>query len=457
MKMNKEEHFIPLWHYIYDKIEISLPKLILIALDLVKHYRQKEEELAYDTLTIDDIVIDPINAKVRIHKQNRVDKFLLHGFVAPQKLKEESKKNSSQDELYTLSILLFYLFYKHHPLEGKRVVGDLLTVEKREYLYFLDPLFIFNRENKSNYPIGEKQDTPLYFQKLYPTWFREIFYKAFTKGLYDTLQRITVVEWVMALKQLSYIHTLCPSCRRGNFLEWDQENTCIHCGQKLEYYPRIKFLTSTSQTLQKIKITEGNFFYIEDVLFEVVKNPKNPKIIGLKNLAEESFNIELEQNDIKEILPKKSFPLKEKMLFLIGDKRIDIQYITTKLAISNENKNKMVIKRKNSKKIPNDSDGMIAEIYKEANTLNFNLINKKNIESFKKNGLSYAKGQYYVDRKVIFKRDDSNQVVIDTKKNLMWQDDPVDDRCNMSFQEAIIYCRNLRLGYYDDWRKSTSL
>jgi hypothetical protein len=51
-----------------------------------------------------------------------------------------------------------------------------------------------------------------------------------------------------------------------------------------------------------------------------------------------------------------------------------------------------------------------------------------------------------------FYRDNSKQVVIDTKRGLMWQDDKSVTTTLLSWQDAIRYCKNLTFAGYSDWR-----
>jgi len=51
-----------------------------------------------------------------------------------------------------------------------------------------------------------------------------------------------------------------------------------------------------------------------------------------------------------------------------------------------------------------------------------------------------------------FVRDNSKQVVKDTKTHLMWQDNKDAKTVKRDWQGAINYCRNLKLGGYRDWR-----
>jgi len=51
-----------------------------------------------------------------------------------------------------------------------------------------------------------------------------------------------------------------------------------------------------------------------------------------------------------------------------------------------------------------------------------------------------------------FIRDDNKEVVIDTTKNLMWQDNLEAKTVEKNWQGAIDYCGNLTLGGFDDWK-----
>ncbi len=50
-----------------------------------------------------------------------------------------------------------------------------------------------------------------------------------------------------------------------------------------------------------------------------------------------------------------------------------------------------------------------------------------------------------------FIRDNTNEVVLDTKTNLIWQDDGNAKTNSLNWSEAITYCEDLSLGGYADW------
>ena len=50
-----------------------------------------------------------------------------------------------------------------------------------------------------------------------------------------------------------------------------------------------------------------------------------------------------------------------------------------------------------------------------------------------------------------FIRDNTNKVVLDTKTNLIWQDDSDAKTNSLNWSKAITYCEDLSLGGYNDW------
>ena len=54
-----------------------------------------------------------------------------------------------------------------------------------------------------------------------------------------------------------------------------------------------------------------------------------------------------------------------------------------------------------------------------------------------------------------FVRDDSKEIVVNNKNNLMWQDDDHSSRLDISFAAANAYCRDLIFSGYSDWHLPT--
>ena len=90
---------------------------------------------------------------------------------------------STRTDLFSLAILLFYMLYVHHPLEGKRESEikcfDLPAMTK---LYGTDPVFIFDPKNRSNEPVPGYHDNAIAFWPIYPQFIRDRFTQVLPRG-----------------------------------------------------------------------------------------------------------------------------------------------------------------------------------------------------------------------------------------------------------------------------------
>jgi hypothetical protein len=58
---------------------------------------------------------------------------------------------STQTDLFSLAVLLFYMFVMHHPLEGRKELAiKCLDLPAMKKLYGTEPLFIFDPSDDSN-------------------------------------------------------------------------------------------------------------------------------------------------------------------------------------------------------------------------------------------------------------------------------------------------------------------
>jgi eukaryotic-like serine/threonine-protein kinase len=142
------------------------------------------------------------------------------GFAAPEYLKGNSV--NYETDIYSLSVLLFYLLHQHHPLEGRREYtinyADDNAHEHYKDLYD-NPLFIFDPNDESNRPVPGGQDRPLEYWAMYPQFLRSLFIQAFTKGLKIPSQRVQESEWRRVFVQLQDAIYVCPHCGTENFFD----------------------------------------------------------------------------------------------------------------------------------------------------------------------------------------------------------------------------------------------
>src|SRR5207247_9494227 len=160
--------------------------------------------LCYCDISFGNVFFDPDSGDVRICDNDNVTIDGRGGvgvlgtprFMAPEIVRGEAKR-SSRTDLYSLAVLLFYMFIVHHPLEGKKESAircfDLAAMRR---LYGVEPVFIFDPVNDSNWPIKGHHDNALECCPSYPKVFQDLFVRSLTAGLTDPQNgRVRGSEW----------------------------------------------------------------------------------------------------------------------------------------------------------------------------------------------------------------------------------------------------------------------
>ena len=123
-----------------------------MALELADSFlRLHSLGFCYSDISFGNIFFDPVTGEISICDNDNVavdgegisDVLGTPRFMAPEIVREEAKPNINTD-LYSLAVILFYMFMVHHPLEGKRereiACLDLPAMKK---LYGTEALFHF--------------------------------------------------------------------------------------------------------------------------------------------------------------------------------------------------------------------------------------------------------------------------------------------------------------------------
>lgn len=221
-------------------------------------------------------------------------------FMAPEIVMGKAKPNAASD-LFSLSILIFYMLMMHHPLEGRVEKSikcfDLPAMTK---LYGEKPVFIFDPINSSNRPVPGYHDNALAFWPIYTERVRSLFTQTFTKGAKYPNQRISEKIWRDVLIELKNSITICE-CGMENFydiqkLKANVHNKCWHCQRILYPKSRLKIdnevvILNLSTKLYGHHLMMNEKYRFKKVLAEVVPHPKLPDSHGLKNLSKIPWKI----------------------------------------------------------------------------------------------------------------------------------------------------------------------
>ena len=222
-------------------------------------------------------------------------------FMAPEVVRGGAVPSTDTD-LFSLAVLLFYALMLGHPLEGARAMRyQVWDVEAMTETFGRNPVFVFDPLDDSNRPVAGasvEQDNVLACWPLYPAFLRRLFVRAFTGGLAADGDRVRESEWRKAMVRLHDSVLTCERCGRENLADLDDAGrpqpdggagrACWSCGTPLRLPPRLLLpahavVLAHEAVLHRFHLT-GHHDFAAPVA-EVVRHPSLPDVRGLRNLA----------------------------------------------------------------------------------------------------------------------------------------------------------------------------
>ena len=278
------------------RVEPSFLTLCKAAFELTKGY-QKLHEMGYSyrDISFGNVFFDPDTGDVLICDNDNVsanglDNASVYGtprFMAPEIVVGKAIPSRNTD-LYSLAVLLFYMFMMGHPLEGKLEADikcmDILAMNQ---IYGSDALFVYDPDDKKNRPVPGYQDNVIIFWGLYPKSLRDLFTRAFTVGLKSPGSRVTEQEWLDEMTSLLSGIISCPDC--GAEVFYDASETTVPCWSCHSDVPIPVSLSigKLNIMIQKhSQIVSQQLFNdhdIKTVVGTVTQNPQNPDLWGIRN------------------------------------------------------------------------------------------------------------------------------------------------------------------------------
>ena len=310
------------------RIEPTFRALTTAGLDLSHSYLQLHAEgLCYRDISFGNVFFDPDSGDVLICDNDNVT---VDGkgqagilgtprFMAPEVVRGETLP-STQTDLFSLAVLLFYMLMVHHPLEGKRELEiHCLDLPAMTKLYGTDPLFIFDPDDDSNRPVPGYHDNVLAFWPLYPQFLRDLFTKAFTDGIRDPQNgRVRESEWRAAMVRLRDSIVYCVHCGAENFYAdaalqapGGKPGSCWSCNKEIQLPPRIRIgntvvMLNHDTQLFPHHIDDQRMYDFSQPVAAVTRHPQDPSIWGLKNLCDEKWVVTTADGAIKDVEPGRS-------------------------------------------------------------------------------------------------------------------------------------------------------
>ena len=216
-------------------------------------------------------------------------------YMAPEIVRGEKLPDKLTDR-FSLSVVLFMLLFANHPLEGRLTVkdDDITTEADEKRFYGIDPVFIFDPKDTRNAPNKLTSANAIKLWGLVPEYIRNLFIDAFEHDrLHGKKPQLLESTWLKAFVRWRSEIVKC-GCGIENYAEPAGGFACS-CGKKRRIPARMKF------PKDEIPLYPGVVLYacqtnpdsddFKTKTAEVITNPKDPKILGIKNLSDAAWTV----------------------------------------------------------------------------------------------------------------------------------------------------------------------
>jgi eukaryotic-like serine/threonine-protein kinase len=280
--------------------------------------------LCYRDISFGNVLFDPRDGSVLICDNDNVgidgrstaSVYGTPGFMAPEVMRGEALPSAATD-LFSLSVLLFYLLMVHHPFQGRYELDEPVWDRAAAYrVYGERPLFIFDPDDRSNEPVPGYHDNALVFWPLYPQFIRDLFVRAFTAGLRDPLnKRVRELEWLPAMVRLRDSIVYCAGCKAEVFSDTAASAplTCWKCNRQVSLPPRLVVDGNTVMLNYDTRVfphhVRSQKWGFDRPVGAVVRHPTRPDVWGLKNVSAATWKATTPSGILVDVIPGRSVTL----------------------------------------------------------------------------------------------------------------------------------------------------
>ena len=229
-------------------------------------------------------------------------------YMAPEVVTGKAKPDKYTDR-FSLSVVLFLLFYANHPFEGKRVLACPCMTEKFEkQFYGSEPIFIYDESNDCNRPVRGVHNNVVRRWMAFPEILRNTFKKEFGEEcILNPNKRKLERQWQDVIEQIRDILVVCPECGEETFIEDNSAANCMCCGKSFTISGTLKIGN------RKILLTPKTKVYIDkdnkpDI--QVIPVPGDKYPVQLKNISSSNWTVETPSGKLKSVEANQTMPVK---------------------------------------------------------------------------------------------------------------------------------------------------
>lgn len=210
---------------------------------------------------------------------------------------------------FSLSVILFMLFYANHPFEGAKVVAcPCMTESFEKRFYGSEALFIYDPTDKSNLPVRGIHQNVIRRWPVFPQLLRDTFIEEFSQEkLKDPSTRMIEQNWEKVISSVRDSLVVCNHCSEETFVDTSKiKDRCIDCGNDVDLAKRL-IINNRS-----LPLTNNTNIYIDNdnTPDGVVTTDANGFML-IKNISTETWTVETPSGKVKTVAPLEILPVKE--------------------------------------------------------------------------------------------------------------------------------------------------
>lgn len=227
-------------------------------------------------------------------------------------------KPDKYSDRFSLSVILFMLFFCNHPFEGAKVVAcPCLTELFEKKFYGSEALFIYDRNDNSNLPVRGVHQNVIKRWPLFPKILKDNFLEEFSQEkLKNPQSRMLEQDWQRLITKIRDEVVKCNHCGNDTILDMESGKTkCLNCNNEIDASKYLKI------GVRKLILTPGTNIYIDnDNIPDAVVTTfaKDKRIYMLKNLTKASWNVDTPSGKVKVVNPNEEMPVKAGLIISFG-------------------------------------------------------------------------------------------------------------------------------------------
>lgn len=210
---------------------------------------------------------------------------------------------------FSLSVILFMLFYANHPFEGAKVVAcPCMTESFEKRFYGSEALFIYDPTDKSNLPVRGIHQNVIRRWPAFPQILRDTFIEEFSKEkLQNPSSRMIEQNWKKIISTIRDSLVVCHHCAEETFVNISNTtDKCMNCGKDVDLSKRLVIKNRSLPLINKTSI------YIDkDNTPDGVVTTDSNGFMLIKNVSTETWTVETPSGKIKTVAPNEILPVKE--------------------------------------------------------------------------------------------------------------------------------------------------